>query len=331
MKPWKILDVTKGEWKEKLDDIREVMGTSPSSTTERKDEIVEGVKDIRVELIDWTENPYEAIYEMTVATWGNRKNWMRKWDDTPQEGRLAVVLACLNHDTLPAPLEAPQFTFAIQGPSRAAFDQIARQRIGVSIGSVGTRDNDWKDARLRIPNSIAEDEELKKDFEEVFKRIKDVYQKVGEKGLSWQAARSILPMGTCHRWTSRYNYSALQSFCTRRLQFCEQEDTVTSAWKIREEVKKKFPLLAAFLRPGCDLAGHCTYHESYSLSEAFGCLFTSCGRHGKDEDYGYATFNESCSDAETIAEQTGIEIPESNEWDGITKDAVSEEIRRGNF
>jgi thymidylate synthase ThyX/very-short-patch-repair endonuclease len=47
-----------------------------------------------------------------------------------------VVKAALQGKTLPQPLEAPSFTWKIQGCSRSAFDQLARARF-TAIGSVG--------------------------------------------------------------------------------------------------------------------------------------------------------------------------------------------------
>jgi hypothetical protein len=100
---------------------------------------------------------------------------------------------------------------------------------------------------------------------------------------------------------------ALRGFMAKRLKFCEQEDTVATAWLMRERVLEKFPLLGEQFMPGCDVKGKCDYHEAESMSEAFGCLFRGCGRH--TDPYPYATFNESCSDEVTIAKQSGIFIP----------------------
>ena len=106
---------------------------------------------------------------------------------------------------------------------------------------------------------------------------------------------------------------ALRNFANKRQKFCEQADTVATAWLIRERVMEKFPLLGKYLRPGCDNSHSCGYHSEYEMSEAFGCLFKECGRNpckAKDE---YATFNKSCSDKDLIAKQLGIHIPNANE------------------
>jgi hypothetical protein len=101
--------------------------------------------------------------------------------------------------------------------------------------------------------------------------------------------------------------------------FSEAEDVVAVAWLLRERLldeRDGYPLLARWLRPRCDFAGACGYHRAHTFSEAFGCLFKSCGRNpvrsapgNPDLDYDYADFNESCSDAATISAQAGIVIP----------------------
>jgi hypothetical protein len=94
------------------------------------------------------------------------------------------------------------------------------------------------------------------------------------------------------------------------------------AWLLRDRLLKwdAFPLLGMYLRPGCDFSRACGYHKAHTMSEAFGCLFKSCGRNpvksapGKpDLDYEVADFNESCSDRATISSQLGIKIPEAGE------------------
>jgi hypothetical protein len=136
---------------------------------------------------------------------------------------------------------------------------------------------------------------------------------------SWQEARTWLPISVVHRFTCALNYAALSNLCARRMTFSEAEDTVAVAWLLRErllDLGDGFPLLARWLRPRCDFARACQYHRAHTFSEAFGCLFRSCGRNpvksapgNPDLDYEIADFNESCSDALTIAGQLEIDIP----------------------
>jgi len=130
---------------------------------------------------------------------------------------------------------------------------------------------------------------------------------------SWQTARDILPISNMHRFSMTMNFAALQGFCSKRMKFCETDQVVATAWLIREEVNKVFPMLARALRPGCDFSKKCDYHSTYYLSEVFGCLFKECGRNQCQNKDDYSTFNKSCSDKNTIESQLGIKIPNSSE------------------
>jgi len=314
--------------KENILNLRKVMGTDPARDMKRQDHIEVGCRGIRVQLLDWPIDPYRAIYEGTVATWGSQDTWWDKYPKTSPEGRLMVILAALSHKTLPIALEGPKFTFQIQGPSRAAFDQMARARIGSGFNSIGTRDNDWLDASLRIPHEVYDDVEQFEAHHRAFQAIKDAYEKtVRGKRESWQSARFILPMGTCHSWIVNINYLALQGMMAQRMKFCEQFDLVGTAWLMAIEVAKRYPLLAAFLRPGCDFAHKCQYHQSYQLSELFGALFSGCGRHPVEKGEKHAEFNRACSTIDEIEKDLDVQLTRPEEWTSIVEAAILRDTR----
>lgn len=294
-----------------VDDMRKVMGTLPDMNPPFETPFYRGVEGISVKLIESTENPYKAMYTMAAATWGKK---IDKWADTPVEGRIAVVKGVLEGKTLPAVQEASMFTFAFEKVSRWAFDQIARQRLGVVFGSMGTRDNNHLDMGFRVHESIWKDEEKLRRFKETCLLAKENYKYFVEQGMgSWQEARALLPISCLHNFSGTYNYAAVKSFCGKRMQACEAEDVVAVAFLMRHEIEKRFPLLAKYLRPSCDWGRTCTYHQAYSMSEAFGALFDSCGRwpeKGENEGktYQYSHQNGSCSDYQTIQDQIGIKV-----------------------
>jgi len=307
--------------------MRKIMGTLPEEQPKREDKIDVGVKNIRVELIDYPRNPYKAIYEVVTSTWGGRDKWWKRWNNASIEGRIQVVLAALQSKTLPQALEAPSFTWKIMGLSRSAFDQLARHRL-TSIGSVGMRDNNWRDGSLRIPSDLAR---WYKDIEKWWKQTKDLYDKIVNSGqASWQSARAILPMGLEWRFTWSMNYRVFKDICARRMAFCEQYDTVMTVWLMWAELRKKFPLLAAFCRPRCDIIKKCYYSDIYSLSIMFGALFKPCGRWPV-KDY-WATFpNLSAASPDEISEelyrQYGFKVPAPDEWNDLVDEGVIKDRR----
>ena len=307
--------------KDRIEALRKIMGTLPDEQPARSVEIYEGVKKSRVKLIDYSINPYKAIYEIVASTW--KGEWWNKWEKTPPEGRVKVVLSALSGKTLPQCLEAPSFTWKIEGLSRSAFDQLARHR-NTGIGSVGMRDNSWLDASLRISSDLAP---WKNEIESWWRQTKDLYEKIVKSGQSnWQSARLILPMGMCWMFTWTMNYRAFKDICAQRLMFCEQFDTVATVWLMREKLKEKFPLLAAFCRPACDVVRKCVYSDVYSLSIYFGALFKPCERWPVKEYY--ATFpNQAAANPEEIERELKVKIPKPFEWDEEVEKALREDMK----
>jgi len=93
---------------------------------------------------------------------------------------------------------------------------------------------------------------------------------------------------------------------------CEESSIVALHIALRELVGRKFPLLANYLRPACDGAKRCIYHEGpEGMTKYFSSLFACCGRWPTKEQY--SEFNVSCSSYEELAEH-GFVMPGPTEW-----------------
>jgi len=299
---------------DEINDLRKAMGTMPNENLEPNTMFYIGVNGITVEMVECPENPYRAIFEASVATWGDER-YGTKWGEVSPENRFKVVKAALSGQTLPQALEPVNFMFIVRGASRAQFDQHARQRIGATFFSQGVRDNSRADAGFRVPTDLIEmeDRNLSDRVLEHIAKGKELYSEILGNGKgSYQSARAILPMGMTHNYKYAANLQAIKGYMAQRLQACEQEDTVFVAISIRKAIEEKFPLIASHLKPGCDYAKRCTYHQSYTLSEMFGCLFAGCGRWPDENEY--STFNGSCSNYRTMAEQGGIQLRSPTFW-----------------
>ena len=295
-------------------EFRKWLGTKPHSDPVEETKFYRGVEDIKVSLVDWPVNPYKAMFSIATATWGGV--WeMDKWSSISPEARFQVVNAVLHRKSLPNAMEAPSFTFEVAGPSRSSFDQIARARIGAVFGSMGWRDNNHSDIGFRVPEGTYNDPARLERFKKG--RLQDKRDYVDELATgqsNWQDARAVLPISALHRWSMAMNFMALSNFMAKRLHFNEQADTVATAWLMRYELEKKFPLLAMFCRPSSDWARKCVEHVGDEMSQAFGCLFKCSGRWPcttiDDKMY---SFNTSCSDREVMMKQTGLYIPKGDE------------------
>ena len=295
-----------------LNEMRKLMGTLPDDKPEFKTEFHKGVTGMSVKLIDYSVNPYKAMYTLATSCWGKK---IDKWADTLPKHRFEVVKAVLERVALPLAYESAQFTFACENIPRWSFDQIVRARLGFVASSRGTRDNCHLDAGFFVHDDIYEDKELREEFMKAALQCKEVYKKIVEKGKNnWQSARSIFPISNTHAFSFSINFAALQSMISKRAKFCEADATVAFAWLVRKEIENKFPLLANYLIPACDFTNKCQYNKTYYLSNCFGCLFKPCGRNKCDsENSDYSSINTVCSDREKIMEQLGISIPTSDE------------------
>lgn len=303
-----------------IDALRKQMGTLPEMNFENLEtKIHVGVENISIELIDAPKNPYRTIFEVSVATWGSEA-YETKWPLVSPENRFAVVKAALSGQTLPQAVEPVVFSFIARGASRSEFDQHARQRLATFF-SQGVRDNSRLDAGFRVPSELHPDNggdvNLYHEILDYVHKYKEIYQKILKQGVgSFQAARCLMPMGMTHQYKFAVNLGALKSYMAQRLQACEQADTVQVAIATWNCVNDRFPLIASHLKPGCDCAKKCTYHQASTLSEMFSSLFAGCGRW--PDPVKYATFNRSCSSYLQMFKESGITIPTPNEWPEIT-------------
>lgn len=308
-----------------IDNIRETLNTLPNKS-KKNYKYDSALKYCEVNLVDYSKNVMKDIVTIACSTWGSGETGLGngstlKWKKLTPINRYRVVLSALTGNTLPTALEAPTFTFEINGVPRSTFDQFSRCRF-FSIGSIGTRDNDKLNSPFliydRLYKLLQEDFKLKKDFEEWVVKTKDLYESIINNGKGdYQLGRDVLPICLNHSWTFKTDFLTLKGQCARRMMACEQDSHVLLFWKLREEIKNKIsPLLANYLRPACDGAKKCIYHGgAEGMTKYFSSLFAGCGRW--KEEHQYSEFNHSCSDYKTLSEY--VEIPRPSDWINYTE------------
>lgn len=311
--------------RKQIEKMRKAMGTLPSQKPQKTYDYVNALAAITVRLTDYPNNPYKTLVRMATATWGSGKvghnsGSTYKWEKLTPENRYRVVLSVLMGNTLPTSMESVNFTFEYNGVPRHTFDQFARARIGTGHASIGCRDNSKLDAPFvlypGLYNELMKNPKLRKRFEKWVKKTKDLYEAIlGTSKGSWQLARAVLPMSYNHSWTSYMNLLALKGQAARRLMACEEAPMVLTFWKMRAEVAKHFPLIANYIRPACDKARKCIYHEGpEGLTKIFSSLFAGCGRWPTKQKY--SEFNNSCTDYNELAKY--VKIVKPNEWKNYT-------------
>jgi len=271
------------------------------------------LKDLKVELLDYTKNPYKTCVNMAMQTWTSVGD---KWSKISPETRFEVMKSILEGKTLPLALEHPTFSFQVSHIDRSTFDQIARQRIGIVFASKGQKDDDLHDSGFIIPSCIYKDPELCQYVIDMYKNSKKLYSFLIEKGVFNWAARCVLPMYLEHNFIFSANFMAIKNMLARRLETTEQEGMVAFAWLVRERIKEVFPLLAEYLRPSCDLRKRDMTELVNGFSDVIGIPHISDNRQpGFNKDkFPKIKWNSPCTDISIIEKELNIKIPKPNEW-----------------
>jgi len=282
-------------WKEEL---KELLKEKPYVET-----FFYTIKDVKVKLLDYTANPYKAMFEMATQTWG----YPGKWERASPRLRFEVVKMILERKALPLALEAPKFSFQINNTSRASFDQISRARIGVTFAARGFKDNLLNNEGFIVPPVSSEDEKL---IKRTVLDLKDIYVYLRKKYPGW-IARSILPMNMRYNYIISITYLSLQELCSKRMCCIEQPDTVIVAWLLRERVKEKFPLLADYLKPAEIWRNKCVVEDWNGFSEIIGVPHAPCEIGGVEVK---SEWDFPCTDVKKLLEELNIKV----EWKNYT-------------
>ena len=254
------------------------------------------VADSSVELLDWSTDPYRAMFEMATQTWG----YSGKWSKASPRLRFEVVKLVLEKKALPLALEAPTFTFQVDNTTRAAFDQIARARVGVVLAARGFKDNDLSDEGFVIPAGLDDKDRL--DVLTLVQSNKYAYARLRKKYPGWKA-RCLMQMGTRYNFIWSSTYLALQNLCSKRMCCIEEPSTVAVAWLMKKELAAKFPLLADYLRPLEAWKNKCVVKEMNGFSDILGVPHAECSgeKTVASED------SSSCTNVEELVAQLNVD------------------------
>lgn len=211
---------------------------------------------MEVTLTHYTTEPLLAIEEAACNC----------YDSKPNNGKIAKH--CIKSGHL-AVAEFAQFTFHIEGVSRALTHQLVRHRLA-SYAQRSQRYCAENSFDYVTPPQIRRDEDAKRIYDGMMSTINTTYEKLQSLGIKNEDARMLLPNACCTAIEVSMNFRQLMHFMNERL--CTR-----AQWEIRElaNLMKKcvvnvFPEAANYLVPKC---------EQYGSEFAFCCEKSSCGRH----------------------------------------------------
>lgn len=148
------------------------------------------------------------------------------------------------------------FTFAIEGVSRALTHQLVRHRIA-SYNQQSQRYVEFKDKFEYItPPSIERDKEFKEKFDKLILNIHNLYKELLNRGIEAEDARYILPNASETKIIVSMNGRELLHFFTVRCCNRAQWEIRELATRMLKLVKKVAPIVFEKAGPNC-LRGPC--------------------------------------------------------------------------
>jgi len=204
---------------------------------------------LKVKLIAYTPECLKLIYA-AIKTSSSKDPGSEFLDKPLTDKKKELIKTVIDWGHLSV-IEHANFTFSIEGISRAASHQLVRHRLA-SYTQQSQRYVLMDELPVVIPPSIQKNKKALDKFEEIINRIKHVYNELTELGIAKEDARYILPNATTTNLIVTMNARELLHFFQLRL--CDR-----SQWEIRKiaqlmlnEVNKIAPELFLNAKPPCE-------------------------------------------------------------------------------
>ena len=165
-------------------------------------------------------------------------------------------------------LEFCDFTFHIEGVSRALTHQLVRHRLA-SYAQRSQRYCGENEFNYILPPSICKNEEAYKHYIDFMRDCNELYEDLQKNGISNEDARMILPNACETVIEVKMNLRSLIHFMNERLCSRAQWEIRLLALEMKKCVLEKYPEFAEFLVPKCEI------HKK----QPFCPEHNSCGRH----------------------------------------------------
>ena len=208
-----------------------------------------------VHLISAPDNPLKTIY-LACRTCYSADYPFNIWEkDINEETMLKLVKKVLesgHHSTI----EHCQYTFSINGVSRACTHQLVRHR-HMSFSQKSQRYVVEQGQFEYITPSTIKSVGLKEDYDELMKKIAEFYDKMIQKGIPAEDARFALPNATTSSLVASTNLREMIHIANLRLCSNAQHEIKKLVKKMCDLVAEKEPWLEEYLVPKCERNGYC--------------------------------------------------------------------------
>lgn len=215
---------------------------------------------MKVTLVNYTQNPIDRVERVACVC----------YDSEPKDGKIAHSCYKSGHQSV---WEFCDFTFHIEGISRACSHQLVRHRLA-SYAQVSQRYVTASKNEYTIPLSIAKNNEIYDGYSSLMAQIKEFYSKMLAFNIPKEDARMILPNAITTELYVKMNGRSLMNFMNLRLCTRAQSEIRELANKMKIEILKIAPEMTKYLVPKCE-----AIPDFHFCTER-----NSCGRHPKLSD-----------------------------------------------
>lgn len=180
------------------------------------------------------------------------------------------------------------FTFHIEGVSRALSHQLIRHRIA-SYAQRSQRYCSEDGFGYVIPPSIKNNEDAYDAYVGMMQTLNEWYSELQEYGIANEDARMVLPNACETQIEVKMNLRALMNFMNERLCSCAQWEIRTMAIAMKKAVVEQIPELEEYLVPKCEKNGK----EFGACNES---KTRTCGRHPRFAEIfeSYRNYKDMC-------------------------------------
>ena len=210
---------------------------------------------MKVTLTRVTENPVGAIEEAACNCYNSE----------PTGGKIMKSCYKSGHHSV---LEFADFTFHIEGVSRALTHQLVRHRLA-SYAQRSQRYCSEDGFGYVIPAKIKNNPTALAFYEDSIRNIKHNYKTLQEFGIPNEDARYLLPNACETAIEVKMNFRTLIHFMNERLCTRAQWEIREMAREMKRCIEEQYPELAEYLVPKCEA------HEGMPFCSEH----STCGRH----------------------------------------------------
>lgn len=228
---------------------------------------------MKVKLISATQNLLDILYTgaRTCYNAGSPIDMFEEVDNMSRDKKLKLINGCIksNHQSI---LEHSQFTFAIEGVSRALTHQLVRHR-HCSFSQQSQRYVNLEGTFDYVtPKALQDEGDLQGYFTECMQQAYESYTELINKGVKPEDARAVLPNACCTNMVITLNLRSLIHLCNERLCTRAQLEIRQLVQLMVKEVLKDNEWLKPYLQPKCESLRYCPEYKGCGRKPSYNQL-----------------------------------------------------------